>query len=278
MLVLLLFAACIQQSLHHHQRASYHFRNLKNNIVIKLFHYYLFIGIIRNYFDNFFERQNGDVMKCRSWVWTCCCCCNNILVVNCCWMVCQNKIWSARQGVGMSRPKRFSISGFRSEKDMPCCDWTIGSCTAEMMLIWSAFVSGLQESVSEWVRMWALKLQAKAKHFPHCEQLWGFFPIHKRKVYDVLFKTPWNAYEMRYRLIYSYMRIIRPTIQIMNFLKIIPVWRKRWFLKFVCLLKPRLHILHWKGQLPLCTYMCDFKSPGVGNDFWHIVHLWGFSW
>ena len=52
-----------------------------------------------------------------------------------------------------------------------------------------------------------------------------------------------------------------------------PVCRRMWLLRFVCLLKPLLQMWHLKGQLPLCMYMWDLRSPGVGNDLEHIVHL-----
>ena len=45
----------------------------------------------------------------------------------------------------------------------------------------------------------------------------------------------------------------------------------------VCLLNPRWQMWHLKGHVPVCTYVCDLRSPGVGNDFEHIVHLCGFS-
>ena len=57
----------------------------------------------------------------------------------------------------------------------------------------------------------------------------------------------------------------------------LPVWRNKWFLRLVCLLKPRLHTWHLKGHDPLWTYMCDFRSPGVGNDLEQRAHLCGFS-
>ena len=57
-----------------------------------------------------------------------------------------------------------------------------------------------------------------------------------------------------------------------------PVWSSRWFLRLVCLLKPRLHTSHLKGQEPSCTYMWLLRSPGVGKDFSQSLHLWGFSW
>ena len=56
-----------------------------------------------------------------------------------------------------------------------------------------------------------------------------------------------------------------------------PVCRNRWFLRLVCLLKPRLQTWHLNGHDPLCTYMCDLRSPGVGNDLEHSAHLCGFS-
>lgn len=34
---------------------------------------------------------------------------------------------------------------------------------------------------------------------------------------------------------------------------------------------------HLYGHEPLWTYMCDFKSPGVGKDFEQRLHLCGFS-
>lgn len=57
----------------------------------------------------------------------------------------------------------------------------------------------------------------------------------------------------------------------------LPVCRKRWFLRLVCLLNPRLQMWHLKGQEPLWTYMWDLRSPGVGKDLEHSPHLWGFS-
>jgi len=57
----------------------------------------------------------------------------------------------------------------------------------------------------------------------------------------------------------------------------LPVWRKRWFLRFVCLLKPREQIWHLNGHDPLWTYMWERRSPGVGNDFEQRLHLCGFS-
>lgn len=35
---------------------------------------------------------------------------------------------------------------------------------------------------------------------------------------------------------------------------------------------------HLNGHEPLCTYICDFKSPGVGKDFEQRLHLCGFSY
>jgi len=55
------------------------------------------------------------------------------------------------------------------------------------------------------------------------------------------------------------------------------VWRYMWLRRLVCLLKPRLQMWHLKGHDPLWTYMWLLRSPGVGNDFEHSVHLWGFS-
>lgn len=57
----------------------------------------------------------------------------------------------------------------------------------------------------------------------------------------------------------------------------LPVCKKRWFFRFVCLEKPREQMWHLNGHDPLCTYMCDLRSPGVGNDFEHRPHLCGFS-
>ena len=57
----------------------------------------------------------------------------------------------------------------------------------------------------------------------------------------------------------------------------IPVWSCMWFLRLACLLNPRSQKSHLNGQDPLCTYMWLFRSPGVGNDFEHSWHLWGFS-
>lgn len=57
----------------------------------------------------------------------------------------------------------------------------------------------------------------------------------------------------------------------------LPVCKNRWFLRFVCFEKPLEHMWHLKGHEPLWTYMCDFKSPGVGNDFEQRPHLCGFS-
>lgn len=58
----------------------------------------------------------------------------------------------------------------------------------------------------------------------------------------------------------------------------LPVWRNRWFLRLVCLENPLEQIWHLKGQEPECTYMCDLRSPGVGNDLLHKLHLCGLSW
>lgn len=67
-------------------------------------------------------------------------------------------------------------------------------------------------------------------------------------------------------------------LKIQNFEKLVsPVWSKAWFRKLVCLLKPLLHTSHLKGHEPLCTYMWDRRSPGVGKDFVHCVHLCGFT-
>lgn len=57
----------------------------------------------------------------------------------------------------------------------------------------------------------------------------------------------------------------------------LPVCRKRWFFRFVCLEKPREQMWHLKGHEPLWTYMCDLRSPGVGNDLEQRLHLWGLS-
>jgi hypothetical protein len=61
---------------------------------------------------------------------------------------------------------------------------TLGeSSTSEMVpILLVVKLFGWQESVTECIRMCALKLQAKAKHFPHCKQLWGFFPT-ERNIY-----------------------------------------------------------------------------------------------
>lgn len=56
----------------------------------------------------------------------------------------------------------------------------------------------------------------------------------------------------------------------------LPVCKKRWFLRFVCLLKPREQIWHLKGHDPLWTYMWERRSPGVGNDLEQRLHLCGF--
>uniref|UniRef100_A0A1Y1KR44 Uncharacterized protein n=1 Tax=Photinus pyralis TaxID=7054 RepID=A0A1Y1KR44_PHOPY len=56
-----------------------------------------------------------------------------------------------------------------------------------------------------------------------------------------------------------------------------PVCRKRWFFKFVCLEKPLEHMWHLNGQDPEWTYMCERRSPGVGNDLLQRLHLCGLS-
>lgn len=58
----------------------------------------------------------------------------------------------------------------------------------------------------------------------------------------------------------------------------LPVCKNRWFLRFVCLEKPLEQMWHLNGHEPLCTYICDFKSPGVGKDFEQRLHLCGFSY
>ena len=58
----------------------------------------------------------------------------------------------------------------------------------------------------------------------------------------------------------------------------LPECNRRWFFKFVCLLNPRWQTWHLNGQVPVCTYVWDLRSPGVGKDLEHIVHLCGFSW
>lgn len=57
----------------------------------------------------------------------------------------------------------------------------------------------------------------------------------------------------------------------------LPVCKNRWFFRLVCFEKPREQIWHLNGHDPLCTYMCDLRSPGVGNDFEQRPHLCGFS-
>lgn len=57
----------------------------------------------------------------------------------------------------------------------------------------------------------------------------------------------------------------------------LPVCKNKWFFKFVCFENPLEQIWHLNGHVPLWTYMCDLRSPGVGNDFEHKLHLWGFS-
>lgn len=57
----------------------------------------------------------------------------------------------------------------------------------------------------------------------------------------------------------------------------LPVCKNRWFFRLVCLENPREQIWHLNGHEPLCTYICDLRSPGVGNDFEQRLHLWGFS-
>ena len=58
----------------------------------------------------------------------------------------------------------------------------------------------------------------------------------------------------------------------------VPECTMTWLFKFVCLLKPLKQTEHLKGQHPLWTYLWDLKSPGVGNDFGQMSHLWGFIW
>lgn len=57
-----------------------------------------------------------------------------------------------------------------------------------------------------------------------------------------------------------------------------PVWRNKWFLRLVCLENPLEQMWHLKGQDPEWTYMWDRRSPGVGKDLLHKLHLWGLSW
>lgn len=45
----------------------------------------------------------------------------------------------------------------------------------------------------------------------------------------------------------------------------------------VSLEKPRAQMWHLKGQEPEWTNWWDLRSPGVGNDLEHRLHLWGFS-
>lgn len=49
-------------------------------------------------------------------------------------------------------------------------------------------------------------------------------------------------------------------------------------MRFVCFEKPLEQMWHLKGHEPEWTYMCDFKSPGVGKDFEQRLHLCGFSY
>lgn len=57
----------------------------------------------------------------------------------------------------------------------------------------------------------------------------------------------------------------------------LPVCKKRWFFRFVCLEKPLAQMWHLNGHDSVCVYMWDFRSPGVGKDFTHKLHLCGFS-
>lgn len=97
----------------------------------------------------------------------------------------------------------------------------------------------------------ALKLQARANLFLQSSQPWGLSPEKKK---------------IKYYSLYS-----------VKFIYCLPLCRNRWFFKFVCFEKPRKQIEHLKGHEPLWTYLWDFKSPGVGNDLAHRLHLCGFS-
>ena len=134
-----------------------------------------------------------------------------------------------------------------------CCSCLLASDTLMALILASACVPKC-----------ARRLHARAKHLPHCVQVWGFFPA--------AFPTNLNSQMSNCGQILAYSSSNNTNN---NY---IPVCKKRWFRRFVCLLKPRWQTWHWNGQLPLCTYMCDFKSPGVGNDLEHRAHLCGFSW
>ena len=163
--------------------------------------------------------------------------------------------------------------------------------------------------LGSWVFKWAFMLQPRANLFPHLWHSWGFCPEmdwrkngvtknlkwliriqnldwkEARKFYLVLFITFFNLHtkipslgktnflENHYT---KSINLKHKRIECNNAHNI-PVCRKRWFFKLVTLLNPRSQIWHRWGQLPLWMYMWDLRSPGVGKDFWHSSHLWGFS-
>lgn len=57
----------------------------------------------------------------------------------------------------------------------------------------------------------------------------------------------------------------------------LPEWILKWFCKLVNLLKPLWQMSHRNGQKPLCVYMWDLRSPGVGKDLGQKLHLCGFT-
>ena len=105
--------------------------------------------------------------------------------------------------------------------------------------------------LGSWVFKWAFMLHPSANRLPHMWHSCGFCPVK-----------------------YSFLkRLVLESQSINNS----PVCKKRWFFKLVTLLNPLSQMWHRCGQDPLCMYIWDFKSPGVGNDFWHRSHLCGFS-
>ena len=158
---------------------------------------------------NLSGRIKGD-MKCNGFICCACCCCcwTKMLVANCCWIVCQNNTWSAKRGGTI----RCSSSGFGATEGS---ELTLVSSEAETFPAWSALETGRHDPDSECVRMWALKLQASAKHFPHCEQLWGFFPVkskfHQHKIQWIIYRQvncnvlEWTQHICRYYMLRIYL-------------------------------------------------------------------------
>lgn len=130
----------------------------------------------RNHLKDLNGRDEDDV-KCSGFTWICWCC-TNMSVVSCCWIDCQKKTWSTRRGFNWGMGQRSSAGSCAVEAENVGLTLVL-SCESECFPARSALVSSWQEFDSGWVRRWALKLQAKAKHFPHRKQVCGFFPINQ---------------------------------------------------------------------------------------------------